>query len=198
MDGITGAVGAWGGDGGRAVVWIAPAAVVAILDDDTRRDRVTLHLNETALFTFLKTLPKSQGFDQPQMIRLLRTTLANSVGKQEILAAVRKVKFRQLASGETSIQHGNESMGQQIENEVTGAADIPDTLVVDTPIYNNLGERDYSFPVPLDVEIVPTERKFVMRPIGDALEIAAQAGQLSIAERIRAAIPNTPVFFGSP
>ena len=113
-----------------------PAAVVAILDDDTRRDRVTLHLNETALFTFLKTLPKSQGFDQPQMIRLLRTTLANSVGKQEILAAVRKVKFRQLASGETSIQHGNESMGQQIENEVTGAADIPDTLVVDTPIYS--------------------------------------------------------------
>jgi|SRR5580700_3591250 hypothetical protein len=186
----------WGAGG---VIWISPTQAVLVTDDADRRETVTLPFSEGKTWKFLSGLEKGNGcFDQPAMIRALRTELVNAANQPDILTTVRKIKFRTLAAGTSDLQHGNESMGQQIENEVSGAGEVPERLTVDTHVYSNLGEREVKFSVALDLEIDAANRRFILKPIADEIERVSQAALLDISDRIAQALPDYPLFFGRP
>jgi hypothetical protein len=112
---------------------------------------------------------------------------------------VRQIKFRRHESGYSNNQHGNESLGQSVEEEVTGADALPESLVVETNLYSNPGLDQEKSQIGLDLEIDTANRRFFLRPIPDEIE-KVTAAQL---EQIRAAIianlgAEMPVFFGHP
>lgn len=188
------AIARWGSD--ASSVWICSQQVLLILDDADRRDRIAMPLLESATFTRLK---KCQGaIDQAALIRLLRVEFRNAVNQPEVLTAVRKIRFRSLSAGETSIQHGNESLGQQVENEVSGAGDIPEVLAVETNVFSNPGEGEYLVTVGLDLEIDAKAQRFMLRPIPDEIERLTAAALSDIRERISEAIDDSRIFFGTP
>lgn len=182
----------------KPTIWIAPEAVVLVTDDADRRDRVTLPLVKSHQFSTLLSLQKNGGMDQSQFIRLLKVDLAGAVGRQDLITAVRKIKWRAGASGESNITHGSESLGRTIENEVSGAGAIPEDVVVNCPVYQNPGERDFTFGVLCDLEIVPSECKFRFKPLADEIEKVTVAALDGIRSRIQDGVDGAAVFYGKP
>ncbi len=187
----------WAGNGKVGVLWLNWYSATLVIDDSDRRDVVTLALVEGDTWKLIKEIAKKQ-FTQAELVRLLRTKLITAQGRLDLLASVRSIKFRNHVSGTSSIQHGNESMGNSIENEVSGAADLPESITVDTYVYANMGERDMSWPVHIDLEINAKEQKFALTPTGDELAIVSQAALESIRGRIEVALPDVSVFYGQP
>lgn len=180
------------------VVWINGQNIVLVTDDGDRRDRVTLPLVKSAAFSRLTALAKDPELDQAELIRTLRVDLQGTIRRAELLAAVRHIKFRASSSGQSIVQHGNESMGKTIEAEVTGAGDIPETVVVECAVFSNPDEREKSFTVGCDLEIVPADSTFRFQPIPDELERVIDAALHGIRDEIVAELGDVSVFFGSP
>jgi hypothetical protein len=115
-----------------------------------------------------------------------------------LLTAVRSIKFRTSEAGASTIQQGNESLGRTIEAEVTGAGDIPESVLVSCAVFSNPGEREKTFTVGCDLEIVPAEKKFRFRPIPDEIERVTDAALAGIRDRIADTLQDIAVFYGSP
>lgn len=180
------------------VVWIDDENIVLVVDDKDRRETVTLKLVKSFVFRKLLDLRNSSKLSQVDLIRLLRVDLRNTANVAPLLMAVRKVKFRSLTEGSNIIQHGNESMGKTIENEVTGADAIAESLLVETNLYSNPGEADEKFAINLDLEIDAAKACFYLRPMPDEIELATQMALAGIRERIERDAHGVPVFFGRP
>ncbi len=187
----------WGTTG---VIWLSQQAAVLVTDDQDRREQVTLPLAFATVFDKLRSLNSHETarMDQATLIRLLRRELRKSPNASVLLAAVRKIKFRQASSGHSDFTHGNESMGNAIEAEVSGADDIADMLVVPTNIYSNPGEEQIVFQVTLDLEIDVQKQKFVLRPMPDEIDAAIAYALGAIKERLNEALGEKLVLFGKP
>lgn len=182
----------------KPVIWISGESVILIADDDDRRDRVTLPLHKSHQFATLVKLTQSPKLAQDQILRLLRIDLPGAAGAAELVAAVRKIKWRTGASGESTITHGSESLGKSIEAEVTGAGNIPDSLTATCPVYRNPGEREYTVTVLLDLEIIAHEQKFRLCPLPDELERVTEAALAGIRDRIEGELNDAAIFYGTP
>lgn len=180
------------------VVWISGDAVVLLPDDSDRRDRVTMKLVKSAAFSKLCMLAKAPQISQADLVRMIRVDLQGTVNRAALLTAIRQIKFRQSTTGQASIQHGNESMGKTIEAEVTGAGDLPETVVVSCAVFSNPGEREKTSTVGCDLEIVVSDASFLFRPIPDEIERVTDAALEDIRERIESGLDGASVFFGSP
>lgn len=179
-------------------VWIAGESVVLIADDDDRRDRVTLPLRRTEQWKKIRHLQGNPVIDQPGLIQLLRVDLPGVVGREGLLPTVRALKFKQSSEGTANIQHGNESLGRMIENQITGAGDIPEQLEVLVPLYDNPGLAGETQSVMLDLDIVAAKEHFRLRPLPHTLEAAQNAALESIREEIQQALTGVRVFYGTP
>lgn len=180
------------------VLWISGEAVVLLPDDGDRRDRITLPLAKSHQFAKLIELSKDAELDQAALIRLLRVDLPGAGGRAELLATVRNIKWRTASAGNANIQHGNESMGKQIEAEVSGAGAIPEQVLVTGPVYRNPGERDNTFGVLCDLEIVPTEQVFMFKPLPDEIERVTEAALEGIRGRLMSELGDMAIFYGTP
>lgn len=182
----------------KPVLWISGEAVVLITDDGDRRDKVTLPLVKSSQFARIIALGVDPELEQAELLRTLRVDLSGAINRGDVIATVRKLKWRTGASGTSEITHGGESMGRQIEAEVTGAGDIPESLVVSCPIYRNPGERDYTFTIGMDLEIVPQDQTFRLRPMPDEIERVTEAALAGIRERLETALGDVAIFYGTP
>lgn len=193
---LVAAASRWSGDN---TIWIGADAVRLVIDDADRRDVVTLPLSKSPQFKTMEQLATTPQLDQQALIRRLRIDLPGVERRNELLGTVRKLKFRQSTSGEEDIQHGKESLGRAIEAQVTGSGDIPETIVVRGPVYCNPGEREKSYAVGLDLEIMPADQKFRLRPLPDELDRAVRDALQGIREHLNEELPDgTAIFFGTP
>lgn len=182
----------------KPVVWVSGSDVVLVPDDDDRRDMATLELVRSAAFGKLCFLAKSPDVSQADLIRTIRVDLQGTIGRADLLTAIRSIKFRQSTAGTSTVQHGNESLGRTIEAEVSGAGNIPESVIVSCAVFSNPGEREKTFTVGCDLEIVPQHSAFRFRPIPDELERVTDAAIAGIRQRIEDELDGVAVFFGSP
>lgn len=184
----------------KNIIFISGREVVLVLDDDDRRETVTMDLKQTALFETLAKLNESPKMDQTQLIRLLRRDLRKATEAEKILPLVRNIKFKQHTEGSSFVQHGSESLGRTIENEVLGIDKdnpLPSLIVVNTSVYQNPGEEVFSLGIGLDLEILTTEQKFVLKPMPGDLEAAIEGAKGSIRKRLVEQLKEAGIFFGS-
>lgn len=189
--------------GSKGTIWIKPGYVCLMLDDEDRREHVNLHLTQTGIFQQLVKLTTANRMDQASLVKLLRRDFREALGAGTMLSAVRKIKFRQYTDGNSTIQHGNESMGRSIESEVAGIDEsIPEGIVVSTPVYINPGEEQCIAQISLDLELLVSEQKFILRPMPDQVEAAMAYALADIRERIEDGLKTKegqfPVFYGTP
>ncbi len=180
-----------------ASIWIRPDCIVAKLDGDVLVDEVRLPLTYDVPLLRLMEL-EQEKLTQQGLIQLLRHELPGVVGAESLLACVRKIRFRSGVAGHADIQHGRESLGREVENEVTGAGDIPEDATVECRVYCNPREtRTYT--VRCFLQVFPETQQFTFRPAaGELHEIRTQAIE-DIRSRIEQAIGKSAVvFFGEP
>lgn len=183
----------------NGTVWLGEDEVVLIVDDADRRERVTLPLVKSHVFQAVEELENTPFRDQPSLIRLLRREFRKSPQATTLLASIRQIKFRRGESGHSDLQHGNESMGRTIEEEVTGAADILDELMLPLSVYANPGERETVVSVAFTLDIDVQGKRFAVKPQPDEVSMAVGLALASIRKAIVAGGPkDIPVMYGRP
>lgn len=183
------------------VIWVSERNVVLAIDDKDRRETVTLPLIKSHTFKTIESLRSHDNgrMDQTTFVRLLRRDFRKSPDAATMLSAVRKIKFKSYSDGHSDIGHGNESLGKTIENEVTGAQDFPELMIVPCSVYMNPGEEIVETSIGMDMEIDAKTQRFILRPMPDETEAAIARALASIQQRIGAGLgKEVPVFYGSP
>jgi hypothetical protein len=184
------------------VVWHSAGEVVAILDDDDRRDRLTLPLEKSRAWLWVEqAAERSPKLTPKEFLTLLRTKLAECVEPGELLrwqTALRNVRLSSRSSTTIDNDKGLEKLGREIEQSCAGAEQIPDTLNVVTSIYRNAGVCETAADVSFDVSIDYDAGAFVLTQIGDAVANAIDGAHETIGDFIRANAKLDAVFYGNP
>jgi hypothetical protein len=177
-----------------ASIWHNEEVIEAVLDDEDRRDRITMPLAVSDAWCALKNLPVT--VTQRDLISLLKFDLGV---QQEIIAKFRNVTFSRQQSSQATLKTGDESLGRSVEQAVANVKDIPDVIPLLCTIYRNPG-LTCSVRVDLSVEIDIPNETFTLRPGPDALRLAMIETQRHIHEVLTEAVADQPgvtVFEGS-
>lgn len=179
-------------------LWVSDSAIVLVTDDNDRRDIVTMPLVKSAAFQRLEALEKKPDLNQLELLRTLRIDLQGTANRADLITAIRSLKWKQSSSGHVDVQQGKESLGKLIENEVSGASEIPESVSVALAVFANPGESAKRYPVACDLEVIPGDQMFRFRPVADELRNTMTFAQGEIVSALRAALQGVPVFFGTP
>ena len=189
------------GRAGPAVVWHNPAAIVAILDDTDRRDRITFLLSPSRPFVKLAELERTGPLLQvAELVRMLRFLFGVS---PDVLGRFRRLDWDKTDRQTDRAEHGRESLGRDITARVEGVEEIPEELTVSVPLYDNAGERD-PYEIRLGVDLDPVNRGVRLVPMPGELQRVSDTHQATIAYRLAALsladnkVGDFAVFFGAP
>lgn len=179
-----------------SVLWHSEQAIVLVTDDEVRRDQATLELEFSMAYNALRIIGEGQSFDQKEFIRLLKVTLCDCV-PPDLLPAVRTLKFSRNESGASEVNHGQASMGRQVEASITGASKIPESFVVQTNVYSNvLQDQTVQIRVAIDIDL--EKHSFDLSIVGDDLSTSMLLTQEALAERLAEGNDQRRILFGKP
>lgn len=188
------------------VVWFSETGVSIILDDkpdSQRRDYAQLAFTTTPEAQMIIGWVADEGspeFSQKDLIKLLRTTLSACETSEslQLLRIVRDLESKTRTGARGRIGHGQESLGRDIENEVTSAiGEIPEATqfrlrLLDDPLLTA------TFAVQCAIEIDPQTLTIELFPRADDVREAVDATHAIIGDYLRRECAETPLFYGNP
>lgn len=123
----------------KSVIWYDRSGVTIVVDDSTRRDLASVSLEFTPQFVKLQELERYQPFKQKEFVRLLRVTLAGTLQDPRLLDWVRAVKFTTQGNAAGQVRHGRESMGRDIDAQVTSEItdDCPEEVTLFVRVFTD-------------------------------------------------------------
>ena len=186
-----------GGEVG-CVVWYSIGGAQLVIDDEEFRvDRATLNFVPTAQWQTVKALGPKLWFDQAAFVRFLRIDLKGLTEDGVLLDRVKSLTWKTGSTTTQAVGFGKASLGRSIEAEVKSTGDIPEEIGLVVRVHNNPGE-DERFTVRCAVDINEDEQKLRLIPFPDEIARVERLVVASIAERLRAGLPETvPCYHGS-
>lgn len=182
-------------------IWHSSRAVVLLFDHDDRRDTATMPLERTTVFAWLEEIGKGVKVDQRTFVSLLKTKLADAISLQDattFLAVLKRITFKRTATTDSDLEKGREALGRSIEDQCSGADQLPDELTVTTPVYRNV-EGLTAATVKLFVSVDHEEQRFTLTPIGDAVPLAVDGTQQQLGEHLAEEVTGAAtVIHGTP
>lgn len=173
-----------------AVVWVGYNRINCHTDDSDRFDCATMELKYGSQFDAL--LMHKDGLDQFRFVRFLRHKLNMPEAK---IAAFRRLDWNSNTSGE--IAHGSSRMGKSVEAACAGTDQLPESMVVECPVYAYHGAPTHTIRCQVDVDTIEHRLRLVPEP--EALEHAIEAAQAHLRETLKAGLADTiPVYRGTP
>lgn len=185
-------------DVSAARVYVGPDRIRVVWDDD-RRDSITMALPWSEPFALLAKPEALAGLGQRDLVWMLRTAFRGMYAPSELLPTVRTIKFSSAGMAATEIQHGRESMGRELQQEVVGAGAIPEEVTFTVPVFADLvHERNFfatSVVCALDIDL--DKQRFTLKPLPDEIAVARRRAVEWVCERIRHLCPAATVFEAS-
>lgn len=193
---IAAASRAWATPNARPVVWHSENGVVLIYDDEDRRDRLVFPLTFSEPWLTLKGLEeKRSAVSQRELIRMLRIVF---LADQAVVNVFRRLEWDSGTRGTAEIAKGRDRLGAEIRAEVTGAADLPDDIVVDAPVYRERG-RDATYSVRLVLDYDVANQRIEIAPMVGELDRIITIAQQAIRDELVAALgAEFPIYYGTP
>lgn len=182
-----------------SVVWFDRTAIVIVLDDTTRRDKVTMPLKFTpqmrSLFTLEKDKPK---FTQTEIVRLLRVDLADCRIDDRLLNWVRSCRFNTTANAGGQVKHGRESLGRDIDESIVGGdgGECPEEIRFDVRVFDDPLAVD-KWEVRCAVELIVSEQSFRITPYPMQCDNAVENEVTAIGKYLTDQV-KCPLFRGTP
>lgn len=179
------------------VIWIGEQTITALLDDDTRRDQITLPLLPSEVFTAVQTL--GEPMQQRQLVNLLREELINAA-PASLLTRVRKVEATMGATTKGEITHGKEKGVSEFQAELVGASEIPESIELNVPIYGNVPTQAETIACAVSFTMPPNPITFTISPLPDQITLAVQNTQRQLKKLLEDSLGEAkiPVFLGTP
>ncbi len=170
-------------------VWYSPERIVAVLDDkaDSRRlDKVTLPLDYTPGFRFFLNDAAGAWMPQKAFIRKLRVDLADCLtdSSSALLKAARVLSFNESQSGYGKVQLGSESLGRDIQEQVSlDQGEVPDQVTFSIRVFTDAGlKRRYLINCAVDVN--PREGTFNIAPLPSQVQETLDEELQHVGERL--------------
>jgi len=184
--------------GGGPVLWYNRKAVVCLLNDGERRDKVTLPLALSRPIEVLTNLQTPAALTQAAFIRLLRIDLAGAC--DSLVGIVRRVHWRSADEGEAELRPGKASVGRRIESELTGTAELPETVTLTVPVFTSILKKPFEVQCSLDSDA--GTQSFYLVPLPNQVEEAIQEAEGDIGSLLRGMVSSrdleVPVYYGEP
>lgn len=181
----------------KPAIFHAPDQVVLLLDSDDRRERMTMPLTLASTFQVLQGLEETYLFQPKQLARLLKLDLAGTNYPDEIVRGLKRLKWKTQSELRQGFDHDRESIGKDVEAEMTADVELPEYVVIESAVYSNPGE-DFGYEIRCLLDPQPLDQKIAFRPVPGELEEALQNAQIALRERLAAALPEVPIFHGTP
>lgn len=144
--------------------------VQAFLDSDDRDDTVVMQVFQSRAWTALRGLVRRPA-NQDELVRTLRSSLFNTVDSS-VAAVFHTLDFSRRNDGSRAVSHASDSLGRKVESEVRSKhGDIPEVIVFSLPVIG-ADPFDLSVTVRCAVEILHSEEKIALHPLGDDFEKA--------------------------
>lgn len=187
-----------------ARIWYSRDRVVCVLDDDTRRESVTLNLELSPQIKRLQQLEGTSGgsMDQRAIVLMLRTTFRRCLGRTDnLLGLLRSIRFSGVSTGEGVVEHGKSSIGKTLQQELKAASELPEYVTLDVPVFTHPSLAIKFFPIECALEPDAAECKFKLLPLPGEIERAVADGETMIAQLIGIAVGDEGmerVHYGKP
>lgn len=169
----------------------------ALLDRADRWQGSDLELAFSSRFSALANLAARPAQFQPKdAVRWLRTQLEY---EGPIVSRLRKVAFKRASDGSVSTEHGKESWGSRVEAEVQGADSIPESFVVELPVFTTPGfQYTVSVAVLVHIDLDPACPHIALIPSADGITAAVHTAiSLAIVDLRKALGEDYPIYYGS-
>lgn len=182
-------------------IWCSADGVELLLDSNDRRDSAFIRFDLTALARAVAVAGPTicAPRDPKAFLRLLLVTLAGALPPESTLVAlIRDTKWSVGSSGNANVQHGKESMGREVEAEVSaGAGAIPEQVLLSFPLFKGLTQR---VTINCALEIDPHDQTLWLTPFPDACdnEIDRVVSEIATYMRKELDASECPVYLGSP
>lgn len=178
------------------VVYFNSDRIVAILDDNVRKDCVTLDLHQDARFLELKSLTEGRAFDHKSFLRWLRNSMSGAVDSL-FVELIRAVNFTQQSEGSSHIAAGTEKLGKSIVGKVLVQGEVPEYVNLTVPVFSNRG-LNHSYPLRLNLEMDIGQQKFIVYAPEPEINRVTLEAESWIGKELRTNLPATTIFCGTP
>lgn len=179
-------------------VWHSDSAVVLLCDERDRRDRVTFRLSHWEALVCLQQIssqPQQHLLDQRGFIRLLELVLGTD---KALITPFRRLNWKTSVSANGDVQSGRDRLGREVNAEVSGTTDLPDEILVHTPVYRERGEREV-WHIRCRIETFPAQERILIQPYPGEIEAAIEGQQQAIHDRLVDGLHDgVPVYYGEP
>lgn len=162
-------------DDKKGVVYVGEGSIVYVYDANDRRDRASTPLTLSKPWQWLLKADAGQipQLSQRDIIRTLRITFGGALpAGSNLIGALRNLNFTNNGTVEANIQHGKNTLGKQILNQVIGIDALPEDVAFSLNVFENFR---YPVTVQCALEIYPDVQKFEIVPypnqLHDALEL---------------------------
>lgn len=197
-----GAIISYAAQSDTSAIWFSRKSVVTVIDDEDRRDIVTLTMVLSEEINRLIELQRTKpSFDQRTFLTLMRTifTSASLPRHPSLIGDLRVVKFDAAQSANTDIGRGKSSVGKSAIASVEGWDKLPEVVALEVPVFanpflttratvqcalevNEQEQRLQLFPLPGKVEqaIATVERelgKLILDAVGEAASNRVHYGE---------------------
>lgn len=185
--------------GAEPEVYVGPDKVVALLERDDRRERVTIALTRSARFTKVCALEAQPLRLQPRdAVKMLRLELHGG-NVQHVIQALSRIDFVRTSAGKTDVDHGRESLGRSVEAAVQQADKVPQDFVLAVPVWSTHGFSRYTVQVQFGIHLDLEAQVVELRVLPDEVERVVGLAMAAAAADLRHALgEGIPVFLGAP
>ena len=188
----------------QSAIWYSRDAVVCLIDDTKRREKVTLDIATSNQVVKLKALEEQKPLmSQRDVLFMLRTvfTPAALAKFPKLIDLLRQVKFATGEKSESNVQRGKSSVGKSLQVEASFIEDVPDQITLSIPVFANAFAR-WTFDVICALEIYEAEQKIQLFPLPGEVEKAVAAGEESLCTALTRAAnevtSSAPIYYGTP
>lgn len=181
-----------------SAVWYCRDAVVCLVMDTDRFDRVTMDLAFTPQLTWLQGLSAANKFSQKDLVWHLRTLMKPCLGLAgDLIGVLRQVQFSVGEEGASNIQHGKQSIGKSMRAEIGGTTQIPEYVTFDVMIWES-GFRAHQ-QIECAMEPDPATQTFKLVPIPGAIEQAICEAEMKLGDALKKMLGDgKALHYGSP
>ncbi len=179
----------------KGSIWHDRTKVVFLIDDEDRREMVTLPLVFSDHWDILCKLPAAMT--QRDFVRLLRHELAGCV-PDTLLPAIAKIEVATSSGQRNEINPGRERGSREFAVDLANSGEIPESFLLAVSVYSTPGLRQCRcIKMSLDYTLPPSQVTFQVTPRPDEIEIAMQDAQAELHKLLCDAV-ECPVFNGNP
>lgn len=181
----------------NAATFYTETRILAVYDRDDRRDSVAVNLKPSPQYVWLRDAKSVMS--QSDIVRTLRITFRGNLGDgSDLVTILRKLKFKADGTAEGDVQHGRESIGRSIVNEVTGLNALPEEIAFSVPVFDN---HPFRARIECALEINPADQTFRITAFPQQVKNAMDAALADVEFTLAGNDPKVilpPRFRGQP